>query len=111
MILIETPPLSSAKTQSVLAPIVSESEVLGKGDFGVVFGPYTASKMRDIMTRLYRPPIGTVPGCVCTPSSAVCAACLRIMSQQTGIALSVSQQGGTLKQVLPDGVQYILKVE
>lgn len=112
MILIETPspvtpPHSSAPRQRLLAPIVMESELLGKGGFGVVFGPYTASKMRNIITRLYRPPIGAISGCLCTPMNAdICAACLQVMSQRTGIVFS------GLQQVIPNGdARYILKVE
>jgi serine/threonine protein kinase len=87
MIVIETPsPLRQvhgASRQQALSPIVLSSDVLGKGSFGTVFGPFTASKTRDILTKLYQHPAATFdPGC-----------------------------DTVMKQLLPDGSTYILKLE
>ena len=62
MIILETPspvvPAHGAKRQQSLSPLVLESEILGKGAFGTVFGPYSAAKTREILATLYRRPAG-----------------------------------------------------
>jgi len=62
MIVLETPspvvPAHGATRQQSLAPLVLESEILGKGAFGTVFGPYSAAKTREILATLYRRPVG-----------------------------------------------------
>jgi len=97
MIVIEEPspvtPVHGASRQQALSPLVSSTEVLGKGAFGTVFGPFTANRMRDILTKFYQ-----VTGGASTGASA--------------FAISPDPRCDTvMKQLLPDGSTYILKLE
>ena len=47
------PNSSSKEPAQKLFPIVTSKEVLGKGSFGIVFGPFSATRMRDIFYQLY----------------------------------------------------------
>jgi hypothetical protein len=74
---------------SPVTPLVSSTEVLGKGAFGTVYGPFTANRMRDILTKFY---------------------------QVTGgaSALPISPDPRcevVMKHLLPDRSTYILKLE
>ena len=80
MIVIEEP--------SPVTPLVSSTEVLGKGAFGTVYGPFTANRMRDILTKFYQ-----VTGGASTLPISPDPRCDTVM-----------------KQLLPDGSTYILKL-
>ena len=103
MLVIETPsqvkPRDGAKRQEALAPIVLESEILGRGAFGIVFGPYSAVRMRDILMELYI-------------SLPINGNCLKDLHRRTGIDFSLEDSDPhSIAQVLPEGSSYILKTE
>ena len=81
MIVIEEP--------SPVTPLVSSTEVLGKGAFGTVYGPFTANRMRDILTKFYQ-----VTGGASTLPISPDPRCDTVM-----------------KHLLPDRSTYILKLE
>ena len=103
MLVIETPsqvkPRDGARRQEALAPIVVESEILGRGAFGIVFGPYSATRIRDILMLLYI-------------SFPVQGNCVEELYRRTGIDFSVDgRKAHSIGQVLPEGSSYILKTE
>jgi len=92
MIVIPTPspfvpsPKSSSPAQK-LCPLVTPKEVLGKGSFGIVFGPFSAVKMRQLLTQFYG-----------------CQECVQSLESVTGISKK------TLSTILPESDSYVLKV-
>jgi len=93
VVVIEEPspvmPKHGASRQEALSPLLASSEVLGKGAFGTVYGPFTANRMRDILTKFYQ-----------------------VTGGASAFAISPDPRcDAVMKHLLPDGSTYILKLE
>ena len=121
MIIESTSPLKRFRTKNEEAfnMVIPLEKTLGKGAFGIVYGPFTAEQMRNLLFQLYRPVPGAVPGCRCD-WDGVCPACLASMEMATGIRFKRNKQQKKQSQkqsvidmdvLIPEGASYVFKAD
>jgi hypothetical protein len=123
MLIIESTSLVKrfrTKKEEAFNMVIPPEMTLGTGSFGIVYGPFSAEKMRDILFQIYRPVPGAVPGCRCDWATGICAACLESMRVATNIRFRKGQRkppqqtqksGIDVERLIPDGVSYIFKAD
>lgn len=118
MIIESTSPLKRFRTKNEEAfnMIIPPETTLGTGSFGIVYGPFLAEQMRDILFQIYRPVPGAVPGCRCT-WEGVCPACLESIQTATGIRFRPNKQQQKQQRIIdvdrliPEGPLYVFKAD